>query len=307
MPIPKFSHEDDFQRAVEELADMHGWETRHISRRSYQVAADANAHIPAGFPDLELRYYAAGQDKPIIIFAELKMYNPALKNLTDAQEQYIKGFAHIVPCFLWRPQDWEWIEEILTNNPPEPTGEIIEASTASVIQRSPLIPDRSTRAIVRKIVNEIKGFAPGDLAGLKRMNPDSPDTNAFWQIMAKRGLLQNPSNETKWALILHGIALMTPNAHNGSVPVGRALFLGGDNVRQAENGFYSRSRLNKLLNARGTTQRALLARMFRMLSQAGQPFNWYEMAEFILNEDDKEAAEQSRLRIARDYYGTETR
>ena len=307
MLAPRFDHEDDFQRAIENLACMHGWEARHISRRAYQATANADASIPAGIPDLELRYYADRRNKPIIMFAELKMYDTQTSTLNSAQEHYLNGFAHIVPCFVWRPQNWEWIEDILKYGPPEPTGEIIEASTSPRISGEPLVPDRSTPAIVRRAVNEIGSgeFARGDLAGLRRMNPDSPKPTAFLKVMAKLGYPQDPDGEAKWALVLHGIALMTPTAHNTRTPVGKALFLGGDSGRKAGQGFYSSSRLSKLLNARGRTQRALLARVFRMMARASQPFNWFEMADFILNEDQEVAVDMSRRRIAREYYRAE--
>ena len=54
--------------------------------------------------------------------------------------------------------------------------------------------------------------------------------------------------------------------------------------------------------------RILLTRMFRMLAAAGVSFNWREMARFILNDGyDEDAAEESRRRIARDYYQAERR
>ena len=158
-------------------------------------------------------------------------------------------------------------------------------------------------------------FGRGDLAQLRRMDPDDPDAAAFWRLMAQRDLFRGPEIEGKWALIIHGIALMTPTnigdgnprtAHDGYTPVGRALFLGSDTQR--EKGFYSETRLNRLLTARGTMLRILLARMFRMLAAAGVSFNWREMAQFILNEEyNEEAAEQARRRIAREYYQAERR
>lgn len=146
----------------------------------------------------------------------------------------------------------------------------------------------------------------GDLAELRRMDPESSDLPAaYWRLMAENDLFRGRSIERKWALILHGIALMTPRAaeegdsrtaHEGFMPVGRALFLGGDADRR-ERGYYSESRLNRLLSARGSMLRSLLARMFRMMAAADQPFNWSEMARFILNEDD-----DARIDIARSYY-----
>ena len=164
----------------------------------------------------------------------------------------------------------------------------------------------------------LPNFSRGDLAGLRRMDPDEPGTTAaYWRLMAEKNLLGgSPTIESKWALILHGIALMTPRsgdegsnrtAHDGYIPVGRALFLGGDASRR-ERGYYAESRLNRLLTARGTMLRTLLARMFRMLASADQPFNWREMARFILNENyDEERFEMERRRIASEYYQAERR
>ena len=94
-------------------------------------------------------------------------------------------------------------------------------------------------------------------------------------------------------------------AHDGFMPVGRALFFGGDASRR-KRGYYSELRLNRLLTARGPMLRTLLARMFRMMSAADQVFNWREMARFILSEDyNEEQFEMARRRIASEYYQAE--
>ena len=156
-------------------------------------------------------------------------------------------------------------------------------------------------------------FPRGDLANLRRMRPERPGPAVYWRLMGQEDLLGSPNLEVKWALILHGIALMTStvpgdsasrNAHDGYTPVGRALFLGSDTQRGT--GFYSDARLRRLLTARGSTLRSLLARMFRMAAASGVRLNWREMARFILSEGyDREAAEWSRRRIAREYYRAE--
>ena len=159
-------------------------------------------------------------------------------------------------------------------------------------------------------------FRRGDLAELRRMNPDALDAAVFWKLMGQQDLLNHGAAvESKWALILHGIALMTPTntgegntrtAHDGYAAVGRALFLGGESQR--EKGFYSETRLKRLLTARGPMLQTLLARLFRMMAAANVSFNWREMAQFILNDGyDEEAAEQARRLIARDYYQAERR
>ena len=162
------------------------------------------------------------------------------------------------------------------------------------------------------------GSGRGDLAALRRMDPDNPDVAAFWRLLASRGLLERSSRETerKWGLILHGIALMTRNAgdnamarsaHDRNVSVGRALFTGGDPQRGG-SGYYSEIRFNRLLNARGEMLRYLLARAFRMLAADGAKLNWYEMAQFIRYQDyDEERAENARRYIASAYYRAERR
>ena len=165
-------------------------------------------------------------------------------------------------------------------------------------------------------IAQLGNHSRGDLAELRRMDPDEPDAAIFWRLMAQHDLLDRGETvEGKWALILHGIALMTPTAsgddnpktaHDGYMAVGRALFLGGESQRSSA--FYSESRLNRLLTAGGPILRTLLARMFRMLAASDVSFNWREMAQFILNEGyNEDAAEQGRRRIARAYYQAERR
>ena len=169
-------------------------------------------------------------------------------------------------------------------------------------------PDRAVSMV--GTVAQYAEHSRGDLAELRRMNPDEPDAAAFWRLMAHHDLLDIGEDvERKWALIIHGIALMTPTAggntaHDGSRRVGRALYLGGESQRTAA--FYSETRLNRLLTSGGPMLRTLLRRMFRMLATAGATFNWREMAQFILNEGyDEDAAEHGRRRIAREYYREE--
>ena len=110
-----------------------------------------------------------------------------------------------------------------------------------------------------------ENFPQADLAQLRRMDPDSPDAAAFRRLMKQQDLFRSAETESKWALIIHGIALMTPTnngdgnprtAHDGHAPVGRALYLGGDNHRKA--GFYSELRFNRLMTSRGPALRTLL-------------------------------------------------
>ena len=165
----------------------------------------------------------------------------------------------------------------------------------------------STVTLAGLITSE--NFPRADLAQLRRMDPDSPDA-AFRRLMKQQDLSHSAEAESKWALIIHGIALMTPanngndnlrTAHHDHAPVGRALYLGSESHRKA--GFYSEPRFNRLMTSRGPVLRTLLIQMFQMMASDGVTFNWREMASFILSEGhDDEAAEQSRRRMARRYY-----
>ena len=154
-------------------------------------------------------------------------------------------------------------------------------------------------------------FPRGDLAGLRRMSPEAADVPAFWRIAARYDLLGSEEIERKWRLIIHGIALMTPttrggNAHDPRRRVGAALYAGPEPRRATA--FYSETRLNRLLTARGKMTQTLLSRMFRMLASAGVSFDWREMAHLVLNEGYNESkTEQARRRIARSYYREERR
>ena len=168
-----------------------------------------------------------------------------------------------------------------------------------------------------RLANDIaaEGFNRGDLAALRRMDPDEPDTAAFWRLTARYDLHGSPRVERQWALVLHGIALMTKTAAGGDagrsahvrgMPIGRALFT-GDNPERT-TAFYSESRMNRLLTARGPMLRTLLSRMFRMMAAANQGFDWYRMAELILSDGyDEQRADRIRRNIARDYYWAENR
>lgn len=154
-------------------------------------------------------------------------------------------------------------------------------------------------------------FPRGDLAALRRMTSPTVDAAAFWRLAARHDLLGAPPLEDKWALIMHGIALMTPTAGTGTAhdpgrSVGAALYLGGDQTRTT--GFYSETRLNRLLTARGAMLHTLMTRMFRMLAASGVSFDWREMARFVLYDGyDEQKAEKARRRVARAYYREEHR
>ncbi len=308
MPDQAFRDELEFQKAVQGLAEQYGWkEPFYIPRIAYQVAKNSGNPIPAGFPDLVLRCRDVNGASTVIA-AELKTDEDEKSRLQPWQREFLEDLAQHIPAFVLRPRDWDYIERILRDGPPETTGQIIEPSTMAVRVKEWLPPQQTIDAIVYRLVSEIGGqsYSRGNLAELRRMNPEEPDSTAFYQLMGARGLLSNEALETKWAMIIHGIALMTPTAHQSGTPVGEALFEGGNTNRKSA--FYSHLRLNRFLKAEGSVLVTLTKQLFLMLKAVSQPFDWREMATFILNEGiDPVKAEESRRVIARSYYSTEYR
>lgn len=305
---PRFRNEWEFTRHVIQLVKdaWPEWEQPfHMPESWYQDAAKRKEWIASGLPDLLLRHKDADGQRRMLA-AELKTDAPNSR-LQAEQRVFLEYLAQHMPAFVFRPQDLEYIKRILVYGPPDATGEVVEPSlgNAPPLSQEPLRPQRTIDAIVRRLVAEIGDhyFPTGDLAGLRRMNPDTPDAAAFWRLMARRRLLGNPCMDHKWGLIMHGIALMVPKAHDEKVKVGKALFEGGDSQRR--NAYYSDLRLNRLLKAQGEILTTLLTQLFRMMKAANQPFDWREMASFILSEGDD--AEQARLKIASEYYQAEYR
>jgi CRISPR system Cascade subunit CasB len=160
---------------------------------------------------------------------------------------------------------------------------------------------RSTGSILSAIAGVLgrEGFPRGDLAALRRLDPDRANAPDFWRLLASAvppERIHGPEDERRWALIIHAMALMVPNHHDANARVGRALFEAG----------YSEQRLGRLLDARGAQFRALVPRLCRQLAHKAQPLDWRELGRLILAADrNEEKAETIRLAIARAYYGAE--
>ncbi len=171
-------------------------------------------------------------------------------------------------------------------------------------------PSEVTIRIARHVASV--GFSRADLAGLRRMDPEYPNAAAFWRLTAEYDVLRGEDSECRWGLICYGIALMTKtargdpldrSAHVPGMPVGCALFTGGD--PNGGTAFYRDLRLNQLLTAHGSAQRTQIARMLRVMSTVEQRFDWRQMSQFILSDGD--IGERVRRTIARDYYRAEFR
>ena len=163
-------------------------------------------------------------------------------------------------------------------------------------------PSSKNAEIIGRLASFLRGddVLRGDLAALRRLDPERPNAPAFWRLLAWHGVpveRLNDDSRRRWGLVLRGMALMVPHHHDGHVAVGTALHAAG----------YAESRLGRLLNARGDPFRALVPRLCRQLAAKGQPLNWRELGRLILTEGrDEKAADAVRVAIARSYYAAES-
>lgn len=139
-------------------------------------------------------------------------------------------------------------------------------------------------------------FPTGDRAALRRMTPDQPLPLIFYRF-ALRYLPSHwdhtPEETRNWSTIVTSIAIMSPNAHNPTQGLGRAL---------GQTGF-SEARLERLLQSSGDTRRTLLVRAARFLAAKGTACNWVEGARLLLiPESNIGAREHIHHRIAKDFY-----
>ena len=202
-----------------------------------------------------------------------------------------------------------------TETTPE-SAETPEANRAPEANQTPeemSWPDRA--AHLANIIAHYPVYNRGDLAQLRRMNHDRPTAPAFLRIANRYRFGQDEEDLHRWALVLRGIAIMTPNsnthdhirsAHNPYVSVGRALFQGSNpNRTQA---ICSESRVRKLTNSTGSAFRNNLLSTLRMLARDQTSLDWRELANLILDVGrNRNATEKHREYIARQYYQAEYR
>ena len=94
--MTQYQTEAQFSQAVIEFARANGWLVYHTWRSD---------HSEAGFPDLTL--VRDGE----LRFAELKRDG---KHVTQAQAEWLGALAGAkIKVAVWRPSDWESIEETL--------------------------------------------------------------------------------------------------------------------------------------------------------------------------------------------------
>lgn len=157
----------------------------------------------------------------------------------------------------------------------------------------PLTSDQNLASSIARIAGLMSSnqFPTGERASLRRMAPGQIPPLGFYRF-AMRYLPEGwERNLDEWTVLVAGMAIMAPNAHDPRRGFGTALAISG----------YSEARLERLLSAEGETRRTLVLRAARFLAAKGVAFNWVDAAAFLLTRHD-ELREQIHRRIARDYY-----
>lgn len=136
----------------------------------------------------------------------------------------------------------------------------------------------------------------GDLAELRRLDPERPPGAAFWKLALSYRLvdLDQPldDHERRLTIVLRAMATLA-GFHDPTVPLGAALAGAG----------FSELRFNRLLRADAARLPSAVRRMADFLASKGARADHRQIAWLVLTQD-ADRAEQLRRRVARDYYST---
>ena len=155
--------------------------------------------------------------------------------------------------------------------------------------------------IVHRIVGEIEhdAMSPGEVAELRRLDPEHPGGAAFWKAVVLHlepaGQLRGADAEARWALVLRAVGEL----HGLNRPrrrLGRALAGAG----------VSEMRLARLLRADLGTLAGTLSAVSRQLASKAEAVDLADLAWLVLTARGPGGArrgeERVRRNIARDYY-----
>ena len=137
------------------------------------------------------------------------------------------------------------------------------------------------------------GISTGDLAELRRIDPQEPFTPALWKILLKfvpNHERLSERQERQWAILLMAMGTCV-GLHSPATPFGEALAKAG----------WSELRFVRLMEARGEHLVKQIRRLSQYLASKNQEADWSDAAWLLFVQEGKKAT-KIRQNIARDYY-----
>ena len=153
---------------------------------------------------------------------------------------------------------------------------------------------KTLEEIIEMLSAALRTADRGEVASLRRLSPEHPDSPAFWRYVVNLISPEWPltvQEESCWAAIISSMARMLPFPHQKGRSVGKVL---------AEQGF-AEQRLLKLLRIEGPGLWTALRRLSIFLASRGASIDWVTLSRLILVRDEARS-EEIRRSIARDYY-----
>lgn len=140
----------------------------------------------------------------------------------------------------------------------------------------------------------------GELAALRRLDPDAPWSAHFYRRIAWLETTQGvqlaadsvgrDEDERRWAVIFNGMAICA-GLHREGIPAGAAL-----------GRCLSEARFVKLAQARGASLRGIVRTTARQVASAGEPLDWSGLARLVLSEGQN-YEDEVRRDLARAFFG----
>jgi len=158
-------------------------------------------------------------------------------------------------------------------------------------------PEVSLGSVIGRVARAMQeDLPPGELASLRRLDPDYPYSPGVWRLLVSfvpDSWLSGPEMQDKercWACIFMGMSHAI-GAHDPHASLGAAL----------AKAKWSELRFVRLLRERGVALFRSVRLLARYLASKDQSANWADIAILVLNQEG-ERAQRHRHRIARDFY-----
>jgi CRISPR system Cascade subunit CasB len=143
-------------------------------------------------------------------------------------------------------------------------------------------------SVTNRLVGYLGTLGAGELADLRRLDPDRPSAPAYWRIAGQEHISEH--DETSWALAISLLAQLHEQ-HTPKKQLGAALAESGVNP----------ARVTQLLRAHDGNLEDVLRRIVHQLHQKRQPTDLTDIVWLVLS-DRRSDEERARRRVARSFF-----